>query len=80
MGATPRASVVESPEKTKYELRVDPKRLAEAEKLQKRLSTLNVATALFTAVAMLNQLYDYQDQGYELAVHKDGKTIPFRLP
>jgi hypothetical protein len=80
MGALGARYMEASAEKKEYKLRAEPQRITEVEKLQKRLGTRTLATALFTAVNMLNQLYDYQEDGYTLTLHKGNEAITFRLP
>jgi hypothetical protein len=61
--------------------KVDPESWQKMEELKGILGTPDVATALYSATLILEQLYDYQRQGYKLAyVDKHGKPIMFDLP
>jgi hypothetical protein len=59
---------------------IDREGLEEMEKLRRTLSSRNLGTALYNAVAILNQLYDYQAQGYELVLKKADLSRTITLP
>jgi len=60
---------------------IDPESYSKMEELNKRLGTPNVATAIFSAVQILNRLLDYEKQGFQLAVvDKSGRTQPLPFP
>jgi len=61
--------------------KVDPESWHKMEELKTTLGTPDVATALYSAARILEQLYDYQRQGYRFAVvDKNGKSQPLNLP
>ncbi len=61
--------------------KVDPESWQKMEELKRILGTPDVATALYSAALMLQQLYDYERQGYKIAyVDKQGKLNTFDLP
>lgn len=60
--------------------RIDPEGYREMERLRELLGTKNLATALYSAVSMLGRLYDYQRDGYQVALVKNGTTLKIDLP
>ncbi len=68
------------PEAIEVKFRIDPSGFHDMEELQHEMGTKNLATALYSAVQMLKQLYDYQRSGYSLALIKNGSTESFKLP
>jgi hypothetical protein len=60
--------------------RIDPEGYREMERLRELLGTKNLATALYSAVSMLEKLYDYQKDGYQIALVKNGTTLKIDLP
>ena len=81
MGALPAgAKHMEAHEKKSYTLQTEPKRVEALQRLHDRMGAENLADALFKAVDMLNELYDYQEDNYALFVQKGDKKIPLHLP
>ncbi len=61
--------------------RIDADSFRKMEQLNKTLGTPNIATAIYSAVQILSRLYDYENQGYRVAVvDKSGRTHPLPLP
>jgi hypothetical protein len=70
-----RASEVE------VKLQMDQSALKEMNELKELLHSPNLTTALYNAVSILNDLYHFQREGYELRlVKRGGETHRFRLP
>ena len=61
-------------------IQVDPEELKDMEHLKERLRSPNLATALYNAVALLNDLYKLQDDGYEIQVVKKHDVRRVKLP
>ena len=68
------------PEKLKVIFQIDQEKLNNMERFKALLGSPNLATALYNAVTILNDLYAYQSQGYELRLVKNGDMRRFRLP
>ena len=69
------------PEPLEVQFKIDPEGLSDMKRLEAVLGSPNLATALSNAVAILNDLYAYQSQGYELRLVKNGENVHrFRLP
>lgn len=64
----------------KLSLTIDAGFLAEMDQLKERLQSPNLTTAICNAVRLVNTLYGYEAQGYELNITKDGNTIRFQMP
>jgi len=60
--------------------RIDPEGYSELDQFRKLLGTKNLATALYSAVSMLRKLYDYQKQGYQVVLVKNGTKLKIDLP
>ena len=54
--------------------------LQEMKDLQEKLGTKTLATALLSAVRMMRQLYDYENDGYKLEAERSGEVKKFKLP
>ena len=52
----------------------------EVRRLKDILKSPNVPTALINAVAILSDLYNYQNQGYQLQLVRGADRRRFRLP
>jgi len=62
-------------------LTVDAEAVKEMQDLQAKLGSDNLTTAVVNAVAIVEQLYNYQRQGYEIVLRKpSGEVEPLRLP
>jgi len=60
---------------------IDPELFSKMEELNKRLGTPNVATAIYSAVQILNRLLDYEKQGFKIAViDQSGRVQPLPFP
>jgi hypothetical protein len=68
------------PKTIEVTFRIDPEGYREMERLRELLGTKNLATALYSAVSMLEKLYDYQKDGYQVALVKNGTTLKMDLP
>ena len=68
------------PEPTVVRFEIDPEGLRNMKRLEALLGSPNLATAIYNAVAILNALYAYQGQGYELRLVKNDDVRRFRLP
>ena len=60
--------------------RIDPEGYSEMEEFRRLVGTKNLATALYSAVSMMNRLYEYQKQGYQVAIVKNRTTLKIDLP
>ena len=68
------------PKPLEVKFKIDPEGLREMKRLEALLGSPNLATALYNAVAILNDLYAYQGQGYELRLVKNGDVRRLQLP
>lgn len=55
------------------ELSLDAAALKDIEDLKKKLGSDNLSTTVYSAVAIVKQLYEYQGRGYEIVVRKGGR-------
>jgi hypothetical protein len=62
------------------QIAIDPEGYRDMERVKAFLGSPNPATALMNAVSILSTLYQYQSQGYELRLVKNGDVRRFRLP
>lgn len=70
----------ESSSEVEVKLQMDQAALKDMNHLKDLLHSPNLTTALYNAVAILNNLYQFQKQGYELRLVKNGDSRRFRLP
>ena len=68
------------PEPLEVKFKIDSEGLRNMRRLEALLGSPNLATAIYNAVAILNDLYAYQSQGYELRLVKNGDVRRFWLP
>jgi hypothetical protein len=68
------------PSEIEVKLQVDRIALKDMNQLKDLLHSPNLTTALYNAVTILNDLYQFQKDGYELRLVKNGDTRLFRLP
>lgn len=61
-------------------IHVDKAAIEDMERLKVYLHSPNLTTAVYNAVYLINQLYEYQNLGYELRLVKNGDVHHFRLP
>lgn len=62
------------------QFKVDPEGLRDMRRLEQTLGTPNLATGLYNAVTLMNRLYDYQADGWQLTLTKGEDSRRFRLP
>lgn len=65
---------------TEVRFTIDEDGLRQIDEAQRRLGSPNLGTALYNAVTLMLELYEYTDQGYELRRVKGDNVRRLRLP
>lgn len=68
------------PEQIEVRMEVDVEAYADILRLQRRLHSPNMATAVWNSVDLVNTLYEKADNGFRFIMTRDGVEIEFRLP
>lgn len=74
------ANETEESPRIEVKLLVDPPALQDMNHLKDLLHSPNLTTALYNAVTILNSLYQFQKDGYELRLIRNGDSRRFLLP
>jgi hypothetical protein len=56
-------------------LTIDADALEELEEVKAKLGSDNLTTAIYNAVAIVKQLYDYQRRGYQIVLRKGEQDV-----
>lgn len=61
-------------------MKLDADQARDVQHLMQELGSPNMGTALYNAVLLLNDLYAFKKQGYQIRLVKNGETRRFDLP